>query len=92
MCIRDRLRFPSIVLARSCLESGGTASSLLNAANEEAVKAFLDKKICFTQITEIISFVMDTNPIKTVKELENVIEADVLGRESAQNRIQQLNN
>jgi hypothetical protein len=35
---------------------------------------------------------MDTNPIKTVKELENVIEADVLGRESAQNRIQQLNN
>jgi len=85
-------KFPSIVIARNCLESGGTASSLLNAANEEAVKAFLDNKICFTQITEIISFVMDTNPIKTVKELENVIEADVLGRESAQNRIQQLNN
>jgi len=88
----DLLKFPSIVIARSCLESGGTASSLLNAANEEAVKAFLDKKICFTQITEIISFVMDKNPIKTVKELENVIEADVLGRASAQNRIQQLNN
>ena len=35
---------------------------------------------------------MDTIPIKTVKELENVIEADFLGRESAQNRIQQLNN
>jgi len=88
----DLSKFPSIVIARNCLESGGTASSLLNAANEEAVKAFLDNKICFTQITEIISFVMDTNPIKTVKELENVIEADVLGRESAQNRIQQLNN
>jgi len=88
----DLLKFPSIGIARSCLESGGTASSLLNAANEEAVKAFLDKKICFTQIVEIISFVMDTIPIKTVKELENVIEADFLGRESAQNRIQQLNN
>ena len=88
----DLLKFPSIVIARSCLESGGTASSLLNAANEEAVKAFLDKKISFTQITEIISFVMDKNPIKTVKELENVIEADALGRESAKNRIQQLNN
>ena len=88
----DLLKFPSIGIARSCLESGGTASSLLNAANEEAVKAFLDKEICFTQIVEIISFVMDTIPIKTVKELENVIEADVLGRESAQNRIQQLNN
>ena len=88
----DLLKFPSIGIARSCLEAGGTASSLLNASNEEAVKAFLDKKICFTQITEIISFVMDTNPIKTVKELENVIEADILGRESAQNRIQQLKN
>ena len=88
----DLLKFPSIGIARSCLESGGTSSSLLNAANEEAVKAFLDKKICFTQIAEIISFVMDTIPINTVKELGNVIEADFLGRESAQNRIQQLNN
>ena len=88
----DLLKFPSIGIARNCLESGGTSSSLLNAANEEAVKAFLDNKICFTQIAEIISFVMDTIPINTVKELENVIEADFLGRESAQNRIQQLNN
>ena len=88
----DHLKFPSIDLARSCLESGGTASSLLNAANEEAVKAFLDRKICFTQIAEIISFVMDRIPIKTVKELENVIEADFLGRESAKNRIQLLQN
>ncbi len=88
----DLLKFPSIGIARSCLESGGTASSLLNAANEEAVKAFLNKKIWFTQIAEIISFVMDTIPVKTVKELENVMEADFLGRESAQNRIQQLEN
>ena len=49
----DVLKFPSIGIARSCLEAGGTASSLLNASNEEAVKAFLDKKICFTQITEL---------------------------------------
>ena len=88
----DLIKFPSIGLARNCLESGGTASSLLNAANEEAVKAFLSKKICFTQIVEIISFVMDTIPIKNVKELENVIEADFLGRESAQNRIQHIVN
>ena len=85
-------KFPSIGIARDCLELAGTASSLLNVANEEAVEAFLAKKIYFTQITEIISFVMDTNPIKTVKELEDVIEADILGRESAQNRIQQLKN
>ena len=88
----DLKKFPSISMSRDSLNSGGTSPSLLNAANEEAVRAFLDKKISFTQITEIISFVMDTIPIKTVKELENVIEADVLGRESAQNRIQQLKN
>ena len=86
----DLLKFPSIEIARSCLESGGTASSLLNAANEEAVKAFLDKEICFTQIVEIISFVMDTIPIKTVKELENIFQADTLARKSALTRIHQL--
>tara|TARA_Y100000590_G_scaffold91505_2_gene103291 strand:+ start:3859 stop:5028 length:1170 start_codon:yes stop_codon:yes gene_type:complete len=83
----DLKKFPSIEIARSCLEAGGTAPSLLNAANEEAVQAFLDKRIIFTQITEIIAFVMDTITTKAVKELETVFEADSLGRESARNYI-----
>lgn len=87
----DLEKFPSIKIARSCLESGGTAPSLLNAANEEAVQAFLDGKIGFTQITEIISFVMDKILLKDVKELETVFEADNLGRESAQKYIGQIN-
>jgi 1-deoxy-D-xylulose-5-phosphate reductoisomerase len=89
-CKPDLKKFPSIGISRASLDSGGTSPSLLNAANEEAVRAFLDKKICFTQITEIISFVMDTIPIKTVKELENIFQADTLARKSALTRIHQL--
>ena len=89
-CKPDLKKFPSIGISRASLDSGGTSPSLLNAANEEAVRAFLDKKICFTQITEIISFVMDTIPVKTVKELENIYQADTLARKSALNRIHQL--
>ena len=88
----DLKKFPSIKIAREALISGGTASTLLNAANEEAVGAFLNKKISFIQIPEIISFVMDTIPIKTVKELGSILEADALGRESAINRMHQVNN
>ena len=88
----DLNKFPSINIAREALISGGTASTLLNAANEEAVGAFLNNKISFIQIPEIISFVMDTIPIKTVKTLESIFEADALGRESALNRMHQLNN
>ena len=87
----DLNKFPSIKIARHALDSGGTSSALLNAANEEAVSAFLSKRIRFTQIYEIISFVMDTIPIKSVKELEGVFEADALARESALNRMNQLN-
>ena len=88
----DLKKFPSVNIAREALISGGTASTLLNAANEEAVGAFLNNKISFIQIPEIISFVMDTIPIKTVKTLESIFEADALGRESALNRMHQLNN
>ena len=87
----DLIKFPSISLAKEALNLGGTASALLNASNEEAVKAFLNKRISFNQITEIISFVMDTIQTKTVKELSCVFEADTQGRESAINRLQQLN-
>ena len=88
----DLKKFPSIKIAREALISGGTASTLLNAANEEAVGAFLNKKISFIQIPEIISFVMDTIPIITVKELGSILEAGALGRESAINRMHQVNN
>ena len=86
----DLNKFPCIRIARDALNLGGTAPALLNAANEEAVSAFLMKKIGFVQISEIISFVMDKNPIKIVKGLNCVMEADSIGRETAINRINNL--
>ena len=68
-------------------------------SNKKEIRALLkkickkeNKKISFIQIPEIISFVMDTIPIKTVKELGSILEADALGRESAINRMHQVNN
>tara|TARA_B100001245_G_scaffold234590_1_gene220516 strand:+ start:1164 stop:2342 length:1179 start_codon:yes stop_codon:yes gene_type:complete len=87
----DLKKFPCIKIARDSLDSGGTSATLLNAANEVAVEAFLERKIKFTQIPEIISFVMDKIPKKTVKELECVLEADSKGRESAIKRMQKIN-
>ena len=87
----DLKKFPCIKIARDSLDSGGTSAALLNAANEVAVEAFLERKIKFTQIPEIISFVMDKIPKKTVQELECVLEADSKGRESAIKRMQKIN-
>ena len=54
----DTLRFPAIDLARRCGEVGGGAPAVFNAANEEAVAAFLVEKISFTDIVEIIDEVL----------------------------------
>ena len=57
-----------------------------------AVEAFLNKVIDFTQIMEIIALVMDTNEIKTGKEIEGIYEADIIARELAKKKINFLNN
>ena len=88
----DDQKFPSLNLARQALSAGGTSTTLLNAANEMAVEAFLNKVIDFTQIMEIIALVMDTIEIKTVKEIEGIYEADILARELAKKKINFLNN
>ena len=56
----DPARFPALRLARAALEAaGGAASTILNAANEVAVQAFLDRRIKFTQIPELCERVLD---------------------------------
>ncbi len=55
----DRAKFPCLALAYRALEKGGTAPAALNAANEEAVAAFLDGRTPFTGIPETIEAVLD---------------------------------
>jgi 1-deoxy-D-xylulose-5-phosphate reductoisomerase len=55
----------------------------MNAANEEAVAAFLDGRICLTEIPTIIEAVMDEHSVQPVKDLESVLEADRSARLAA---------
>jgi 1-deoxy-D-xylulose-5-phosphate reductoisomerase len=79
----DGQRFPAVALARQAMEQGGTAPALLNAANEVAVEAFLAGKISFPSISRLIARVLDQVVVVPALELEDVLEADRLGRERA---------
>jgi 1-deoxy-D-xylulose-5-phosphate reductoisomerase len=77
----DDIRFPCLSLARQVAEVGGTAPALLNAANEVAVQAFLERRIGFTQIAECIRHVLDKEQVGQAKDVYGVLEADANGRQ-----------
>jgi 1-deoxy-D-xylulose-5-phosphate reductoisomerase len=76
----DLGRFPCLPLAYRALAAGGSMPAVLNAANEEAVSAFLDGRIPFTAIPESIAEVMDGHPAGPLRDLEAVLEADAWAR------------
>jgi 1-deoxy-D-xylulose-5-phosphate reductoisomerase len=76
----DHGRFPCLGLAYHALSAGGSLPAVLNAANEEAVAAFLDERIAFNSIPETIADVMAAHPQTTVRDLTDVIEADAWAR------------
>jgi 1-deoxy-D-xylulose-5-phosphate reductoisomerase len=81
----DGERFPAIELARRAGETGGTLPAVLNAANEIAVEAFVNRKINFPQITETVRRVMDAHRVARHPELEEILEADAWARREAAN-------
>jgi 1-deoxy-D-xylulose-5-phosphate reductoisomerase len=81
--VPDHERFPCLGLARKALRAGGTAPAVLNAANEEAVAAFLDGRIGFTAIPEVIRDVLEGHPPASVTGLADVLAADAWARERA---------
>ncbi|HKO63072.1 MAG TPA: 1-deoxy-D-xylulose-5-phosphate reductoisomerase [Pyrinomonadaceae bacterium] len=83
-------RFPCIALAYRALRTGGTLPAAMNAANEEAVQAFIDQRICLTDIPRIIEAVMDAHNVQPVSDLPTVLEADASARLLAQNEIDQM--
>jgi 1-deoxy-D-xylulose-5-phosphate reductoisomerase len=85
----DLDRFPCISLAYRALQSGGTLPAAMNAANEEAVQAFIDEQIAFSDIPQIIKTVMDSHRTSDVKDLSAVVEADRSARAAAQAAIRQ---
>ena len=79
----DYLRFPCLRLAREAISEGGTAPAMLNAANEVAVAAFLERRIRFTDIARIIEGVLAAEPAQPADSLDAVLRADARARELA---------
>ena len=73
-------KFPALKLAQDCLEVGGSSFTILNAANEVCVDAFLEGKISYLDIHKIISKVLDKSLITDVKEVEEFFEVDKRSR------------
>jgi 1-deoxy-D-xylulose-5-phosphate reductoisomerase len=79
----DRERFPALDLARKAGEIGGTLPAVLNAANEMAVSAFINRSINFPQISEMVARVMDRHAVTPHPSLEQILEADAWARQEA---------
>jgi len=83
-------RFPCISLAYRALREGGTLPAAMNAANEEAVQAFIEEQICLTDIPLVIGAVMNGHYNQAANELDIILEADRTARLSAANEIQKI--
>ena len=76
----DEQRFPCLRLARQALQAGGTASAILNAANEVAVQAFLDEGLVFTAIADIIETTLTQVTSRDADSFEVILEDDARAR------------
>jgi 1-deoxy-D-xylulose-5-phosphate reductoisomerase len=79
----DTERFPALRLAREALRAGGSAPTVLNAANEVAVQGFLDGRIGFLDITRIVEETMDATPIVAIERIAQVRAVDAEARAHA---------
>lgn len=79
----DEKRFPAIQLARHAGEVGGTLPAVLNAANEFAVEAFVNGKLRFSQIPELVERTMAAHNVVTHPTLDQILAADAWARQAA---------
>ena len=79
----DEDRFPALRLARAALAAGGTASVVLNAANEVAVSAFLAEEIGFLDIAGVVETCLELEPVVPLADLSTVWAADKAARQTA---------
>jgi 1-deoxy-D-xylulose-5-phosphate reductoisomerase len=86
----DHERFPALRLARAALEEGGSAPVVLNAANEVAVAAFLERRIRFTHIPELIERVLAEVPRSAVESIEACVAIDADARARARRAVETL--
>jgi len=83
----DVKKFPCLSLAYQACENSGTFPAVLNAANEQAVDAFLHERISFDTIPEVISRVMESHSAISSPSLTDILEADRWARKQADDTI-----
>jgi len=86
----DRERFPSLDLAYAAGRAGGTAPAVLNAANEEAVRAFLKDLLDLPGIPRVVAAVLDEHDLVARPDLEAVLAADAWARRRAAEIIKEV--
>ena len=84
----DLDRFPCLRLAYDCQRAGGSATCILNAADEIAVEAFLSEKISFPEISEVVSETLDRVSARTPAGIEDVLAVDKQSRAAAREAVE----
>ncbi|MEX2481177.1 MAG: 1-deoxy-D-xylulose-5-phosphate reductoisomerase [Gammaproteobacteria bacterium] len=83
----DYDRFPCLRLAKDAMARGGTAPAILNAANEVAVAAFLERKIGFTTIPKLVEHALATVPVAAADALDTILAADEQARSAVAQQV-----
>jgi 1-deoxy-D-xylulose-5-phosphate reductoisomerase len=86
----EKRRYPALGLAYRALAVGGTMPAVLNAANEIAVGAFLDKRIGFRQIHRVIEKTMESHTTLRPKEVGEILEVDRWAREKSRTLVEKI--
>ena len=89
----DAARFPAVALARHALRAGGIAPNVFNAANEVAVAAFLERRLGFARIAELVQFVLSRAAAANLgdgDELDAILAVDAWSRREAEAALQSL--
>ncbi len=86
----DRQRFPALQAAFDACRAGGCMPAVLNAANEVAVAAFLDGKLKFPQISEVVAETMLRMDYKEDSDFETILATDLLGRKESADVIEDM--
>jgi len=79
----DATRFPALRVAREALRRGGSAPTVLNAANEVAVQAFLDGRIGFLDIVAVVEATLERTPHPNPESLDHILDIDARARRAS---------
>ncbi len=86
----DNSKFPALQIARDVLKTGGATPTILNASNEVAVEAFMNKKIGFLDIIRVVNKVIDSTSMGKINSINDIFAADFSARQKTEAIIENI--